>query len=191
MQNVKIKLIGLVMKKSLAKDLLEHLIVCGGSLLVSGLFLPYGVSLGSSIRQLEKVVSRCTHDFSLRSHNTISTTLHRLKQQGFVKNRGPKKKTIWHVTKKGSQRLMMVNLELPKQDGRKRLVVFDIPEKERYKRGWLRAQLRVYEFKPLQRSVWLGTRPFLPNFLNDVERLGISDRVLIFSLGRKAGVVSK
>lgn len=177
------------MRSSLVKELLEHLVLCGGRLFISGLFLPRGVSMGASIKQLERIIVSCTHDFSRRSHNTISTTLNRMKQQGLVARDGVKKNTIWCITKKGRKRFGSFNLELPKDDGQKRLVVFDIPEKERRKRGWLRVQLRVYGFKPLQKSVWLGTRPFSVKFLKEANDLGISDYIHIFCLNGKVGVI--
>ena len=42
------------MKRSLALELLEHLLVCGTALSISALFVPYGQSLRRSIRALER-----------------------------------------------------------------------------------------------------------------------------------------
>lgn len=70
------------MKHSIALELLEHLLVCGSSLMVSALFVPYGQGLGRSLRELERQAESCPHDFSLRSRETLSATLSRLKKEG-------------------------------------------------------------------------------------------------------------
>lgn len=41
-------------------------------------------------------------------------------------------------------------------DGRVRVLVFDIPERERKKRDRLRCHLRLLGFKPVQKSVWIS-----------------------------------
>lgn len=154
-------------KRSIARDILEHLIICGSSLMVSALFTPYGQSLSRAISEAERQADRCPHDFSGHSKGTVSTILTRLKTRGLVANKGPKKKTVWQLTKQGRKhfQLMSAISELPSEDGKMRLVIFDIPEGERGKRAWLRSRLFVCGYRSLQKSVWIGTRP-LPEELH-------------------------
>ena len=55
------------------------------------------------------------------------------------------------------------------------IVAFDIPEREKRKRGWLRRELANLGFEMLQKSIWLGPSPVPKDFiqsLRDAELLG-------------------
>jgi predicted transcriptional regulator/CRISPR/Cas system-associated endoribonuclease Cas2 len=69
------------------------------------------------------------------------------------------------------------------------LVVFDIPEKQRLKRDWLRFQLEQFNFKVLQKSVWWGTAGLPKKFIKDLKKYEILDYVHIFSV-KKKGTIS-
>lgn len=171
-------------KHSIAREILEHLITCGSSMIISALFTPHGQGLGRAIREVERQADRCPHDFSSRSSKTISTTLTRLKERGLVFNRGPKKKAVWQLTKRGRKhfRVMSTELELPPEDGKTRLVVFDIPEKERMKRAWLRSRLFACEYRLLQRSVWMGTRPLPEDLYGELTKRKLSGYIHVVGL---------
>lgn len=149
------------MRRSLILELLEHMLVCGSSLMVSALFAPYGEGLGRSWRELERQADRCTHDFSSHSRSTVSVTLNKLKKRGLVVTQGSKKKAIWLITLKGKRHFqkMITADSLPPEDGKVRLVIFDIPEEHRSQRAWLRSELVRCGYTYLQKSVWIGTRP--------------------------------
>jgi len=172
------------MRKSLVAEILEHLAICG-SMMVGSVFFS-GRTLGQAIRKIERLAGQCPHDFSSRSSPTLSTTLTRLGKQGFAAHSGPKKKTVWRITRKGKRYLENPkDIELPKSDDKIRLVIFDIPEEQRKKRDWLRVQLRICDFKQLQRSVWVGKRPLLEDLVDKINVMGISECVHIFSVGEK------
>ena len=116
---------------------------------------------------------------------TISTILWRLKQQGFVERTGAKKIARWQVTPKGKtelKRQASSHLNTTKPDGITRLVIFDIPEHERSKRDAIRAELVGYEFKQLQKSVWIGYCPLPEDFITLIETLELSDKIHILSV---------
>jgi predicted transcriptional regulator/CRISPR/Cas system-associated endoribonuclease Cas2 len=69
------------------------------------------------------------------------------------------------------------------------LVVFDIPEKQRLKRDWLRFQLEQFNFKVLQKSVWWGTAGLPKKFIEDLKKYEILDYVHVFSV-KKKGTIS-
>jgi DNA-binding transcriptional regulator PaaX len=65
-----------------------------------------------------------------------------------------------HLAQKGQQRALLrsltaIVLRNKKTDGRDRLIIFDIPEKQRSARDVLRRKLREFECQQLQRSVYI------------------------------------
>jgi len=62
------------------------------------------------------------------------------------------------------------------------MVLFDIPEKKRKTRNWLRLQLKLWDFEMLQQSVWLGKGPLSKEFTNRLLLLDISKCVKIFKI---------
>ncbi len=51
------------------------------------------------------------------------------------------------------------------------IVTFDIPEREKRKRVWLRHALKGLQFTQLQKSVWIGKSKIPRDFLEDLQRL--------------------
>lgn len=74
---------------------------------------------------------------------------------------------------------------MPEPDGIRRLVTFDVPEKEYKKRDWLRAELLAFEFKPLQKSVYIGNRPLPEEFIKDLEVRQLGNCVHILSIEKE------
>ena len=62
------------------------------------------------------------------------------------------------------------------------MVLFDIPEKKRKTRNWLRSQLKLWDFEMLQQSVWLGKGPLPKEFSVRLRLLNISECVKIFKI---------
>lgn len=127
--------------------------------------------------------------------NLFATTLRRLQKDGLVEKSGSHRKAIWSITALG--RKQAVNLgtadkggftELPPLDGKIRVVGFDIPEKERWKRDRLRTVLISCKYEMLQRSLWTGRRP-LPEFVFDeIKNLKLRHHVHIFEINKKGTV---
>jgi DNA-binding transcriptional regulator PaaX len=61
-------------------------------------------------------------------------------------------------------------------------MIFDIPERERKKRDWIRSQLVSFGFEPLQKSVWSGGSPLPKNFIEDIEIMNLDHCIHIFSV---------
>ena len=74
---------------------------------------------------------------------------------------------------------------MPKKDGIGRLVIFDIPERERKKRDAIRLELIASTFKQLQKSVWIGHHPLPPDFPELLDELRLRGKVHIFTIGKK------
>ncbi|KKQ88115.1 MAG: hypothetical protein UT09_C0003G0017 [Parcubacteria group bacterium GW2011_GWF2_38_8] len=62
------------------------------------------------------------------------------------------------------------------------MVLFDIPEKKRKTRNWLRSQLKLWDFEMLQQSVWLGKGPLPKEFNARLCLLDINECVKIFKI---------
>jgi len=96
---------------------------------------------------------------------SIRNILTRLKKKGLLSNKNRK----WKITKEGKSLLKEkksalvrftpiknYNKNIPKTT----IIIFDIPEKKRLYRDWLRNELISFGFDLIQKSVWFG--PSLP-----------------------------
>jgi DNA-binding transcriptional regulator PaaX len=127
--------------------------------------------------------------------HSLSSILCRLKKEGLVQSKGQRNRTKWFITRKGRQHLKKQTAKnynqlrvLPEPDGIRRLITFDVPEKEYKKRDWLRAELLALEFKPLQKSVYLGDRPLPEEFIRDLEARQLGKCVHILSIEKEGTI---
>lgn len=124
--------------------------------------------------------------------HTISAILWRLRRQGLVERLGARRQSRWRLTPKGkkfqvelSSKPMVVS---PEPDGISRLVIFDIPEREREKRTVIRAELAGCNFRQLQKSVWIGECPLPKEFIDLVDDLDLAGHLHIFSIREKGTI---
>ena len=173
------------MKYTLVTEILEHLIVCGSSIMLEAALVPYGRTLGRTLYEIQRVAGHCPHEFSGHSTGTVASTLSRLKKQGLVARDRAKRKIIWRISEIGKHHFETVAEKLaglPPEDGKIRLVIFDIPEQERVKRNWLRTRLLACDYTTLQKSVMLGTRPLPKRLLNELKERELSSYVRVVGL---------
>lgn len=114
---------------------------------------------------------------------TFSALLWQLKAQGLVAGATHGSKTHWRLTPEGERALderRAAALGVP--DGKTRLICFDIPERERAKRRWLRTELTAIGYRPFQKSVWIGETPLPEDFVKDLDVLGLRGRVHIVAV---------
>jgi DNA-binding transcriptional regulator PaaX len=109
------------------------------------------------------------------SDETFYVTMSRLKKNGVVRN----DKRIWSVTKKGLDYLKSLRSKECKTRKRSEtnnvIISFDIPEKIKSRRNWLRRELVAHGFSMIQKSVWFGRAPLPKEFiekLNTFKLLG-------------------
>jgi hypothetical protein len=112
----------------------------------------------------------------------ISATLSRLKAKGLVSKAGSTRKANWRLTHKGKKILEEAFIALPTEDGRLRIVIFDIPEIKRRDRDWLRITLISFNFLMLQKSVWIGKRPLPESFFQELADRDLFEAVHIFEI---------
>ncbi len=115
------------------------------------------------------------------SYRNLYLNTYRLRKKGMIAVHGEK----LELTEKG--RTVFVQNKLHKliythYDKKKKiLVLFDIPEKKRKTRDWLRLQLKVWDFKIIQKSVWIGHGPLPKEFHERLDELGIKNNVKVFT----------
>ena len=85
-----------------------------------------------------------------------------------------------HEKVKNNYKYKFINIKLEKTN--KIIIIFDIPEKERKVRAWLRGQIKLWEFTMIQKSVWLGFGPLPKEFYDRVDFLGIKECIKIFKV---------
>lgn len=109
----------------------------------------------------------CKHP---NNRNLYSAT-HRLKKHGLI----TKTSNTFRLTKKGEKEAFFAHLDAqaamhqPNQawDGQWRMIIFDVPEKKRKYRDYLRQMLKTLGFKELQKSTWVTPFP-IPDFLKEL-----------------------
>jgi Phenylacetic acid-responsive transcriptional repressor len=124
-----------------------------------------------------------------RLKNTTNKTLSRLKERGLVTNRAGK----WRITPEGKEFLESKKKneirkfdfsDLNKNREKKLIITFDIPEKKRRYRDWLRVELVALGFELVHKSVWFG--PALPKeFVEYLEEIDLVQYIRFFKATAK------
>lgn len=136
-----------------------------------------------------------------RRRQSFYSLLNQLKRDGLIKKKETDESSIWSITLKGMKRLSILKHAkgqeiLPKKHYpkgfKKELVIvsFDVPERERKKRDWLRSNLMALDFQKLQKSVWMGTSGLPQEFVEDLRTYGLIPYVHILSVNRRGTIVS-
>lgn len=140
-------------------------------------------------------------EFKRRQNQQFYSLLNQLKNQGFIKKEIRSKGSFWKITLKGidkfkalkeKSRFFRSGFQYQKAvDDKLKVIIFDVPEKERYKREWLRAALIALGFSFLQQSVWIGKNKIPESFIVDLKDRGLLSCVEIFEVGRKGTITKK
>lgn len=105
--------------------------------------------------------------------NTLRSCIHRLNKAKLIKKDF---NSIIALTEEGERQARLAFIEAesalhqarePKWDGGWRIVFFDIPEKDRKHRDYLRKVIKLVGFKEFQRSIWVYPYP-VPGFLKEL-----------------------
>ena len=116
----------------------------------------------------------------------ILVNLSRLEKQGLIRKE-PKRK-IYILTEEGKELVSYVkdrySILDKKWDGKLKIVIFDIPEKKKFYREWLRGELLLLNYKMLQKSVYVGKYPLAKSFYQDIIRFGLNDQIFVFTIDK-------
>ncbi len=163
----------------------------------------YGASAGKIEREFkkrggERLQRRANQLEEYRQKRRFDKMLYRLKNDGLVEDKVNDSKSYFKLTSKGKERFEILKKRranaLPdatyyvhsQKSDKFVIVVFDIPERDRRKRDWLRSALRNIGFRLVQKSVWMGKVKIPKEFLDDLKELRIVEFVEIFEIS-KAG----
>lgn len=173
-----------------AKDFIEDIAVA--------MLAPYGTSVsGMEYRisknrrvQEKRIVDRMNNKINKqRVHEFIS----RLKKDGIIAQ--DNRRGIPQLTMKGIKLLAKLKTRrinsLPKTryefttDDTIKIIAFDVPERERRKRDWLRDVLLNLGFKKIQKSVFVGKAKLPDEFTKDLIKLKLDECVEIFVVSKQ------
>lgn len=113
------------------------------------------------------------------SRRSFSTQLSQLRAQGLVERIGARRNARWRITKQGRLRVAQHG---NRRQTFQRLVIFDIPEKERAKRTAIRMELITAGYHQLQKSVWAGKQPLPEDFIELLDALRLRGNVHMLSV---------
>ncbi len=126
-------------------------------------------------------------EFNRHNKKSVRVTLSRLHTKGYVNNSA----SGWSITNKGkkySQGTRLLNYitsPFKKNPSPSMIISFDIPEKNRAIRNWLRNQIKIFNYKMLQQSLWIGPSPLPASFLKRLEDLNIRKNVKTFKITKR------
>lgn len=135
-----------------------------------------------------------------RKRKQFRSLLHHLKQDGMVMNKEKGGSVVWRITEKGREKLhtlqkqrknlfSRLHTSYPKMSGTGFTVItYDIPERDRKKRNWLRIVLGTMEFKMLQKSVWISKGGLPEEFVHALRERNMLSCLQIFSVSGKGTI---
>jgi hypothetical protein len=191
-------------RRNLALAVLEKI---GGSIvdLATGaeafLAAGYGASYGRIKRKGQWIERRRKMEVAARGADVKRITryydlLYRLRKDGLVRQSRKNGTIFLKLTDAGKDKLAALLSSAKEQlpvahyatdpSQTYTIVAFDIPERDRRKRNWLRRALSAIGFRMVQKSVSIGKVKIPREFLNDIGDLNLQEYVEIFEI-TKAG----
>lgn len=122
--------------------------------------------------------------------SSLAQALKRLREKGFIERTNEKdtNKIILKLTEIGREFLLLSKPEDEIDwDGKWRIVIFDIPENKRLVRDVLRSRLKLWGFKPWQKSVWASKKNITSKLRNLIKELNIQEWVLVIESDNISG----
>lgn len=154
--------------------------------------LPYGTSFSRMQYLLEKrhgtsFGSASQTKIDKQTRRNFNDFLYRLRKDNLIADAKKDQRHFFGLTSKGKkvlEKLRLNNLPAGKyavgEEDTWKILIFDIPEKERRKRFWLRSALKNLKFKMVQKSVWVGKVKLPRQFIQDLDGIGILSYIEIF-----------
>ena len=156
---------------------------------------PYGASVSRFEAERRKIENRRS---ASRKERHLYDLLYRLQKDGFIDKKMPGRKNAWRPTPKGIQEIKKLRAYFLSRPVRKdyektadqelKIIAFDIPEKYKKKRWWLRETLKSLGFTMLQKSVWIGKHKLPKEFIEDAHAFGILSYVEILAVTKTGSV---
>jgi DNA-binding PadR family transcriptional regulator len=155
----------------------------------------FGLGYGASFSKIQKRL--VGGDFNLNNDNQkeekrkFSKLLYKLKKDGLIQVVNKNGRGLFQITKIGKEKLIKLKQSkigiysyVKEKSNNTIIVVFDIPEKDKKKRDWLRSVLISLDFEMIQKSVWLGKTKIPEDFLSDLKEFNIIKFVEVFEISK-------
>ncbi|MEK7505641.1 MAG: hypothetical protein AAB597_01980 [Patescibacteria group bacterium] len=130
-------------------------------------------------------------DFLSLKMASTRVAIGRLKKKGYIEYKGgvfiglQRGKDFLGHKKKG---LPLFKSPFPQNSPKNLLVIFDVPENHKFKREWLREQLKRFGYKMIQQSAWIGPSPLPEEFMACLEEQKIRSCIKTFKLAKPYAV---
>ena len=187
------------MKGEKILDILENIAGAGGegmAFMEAFLKSGYGASRWKIEKEMRKITDRKEEAKYQRSR--YSSIISKLKRDGLLEEK--EKGRVLKITlagldklkqliKRNKKRLPDKNYEIKKGD-ELIIISFDISEKEREKREWLREILKILDFNMIQKSVWIGKNRIPERLIADLIKMNIEEQVKIFKVSKEGNLRS-
>ena len=140
----------------------------------------------SSFGQPEKLWSEI-----YENKKSFRTILSRLSKDGLIEKKKIGNKIIWALTAPGKTKLKKQSddtllLEIASQKSTNPIIIsYDIPENLQHSRAWLRGVLRLFDFVPVHKSVWIGNKKIPEEFLKILSEREILEYTQIFEVTKQ------
>ncbi|MBU0998945.1 hypothetical protein KKG24_01360 [Patescibacteria group bacterium] len=112
--------------------------------------------------------------------------IYRLHKKGIIESRDGKihihRENLLKFSAKNNSMKNSVMKSIFPTKTEKILISFDIPEKKKKTRDWLRNQIKYWDFEMIHKSLWLGYGPLPKEFNDRLKQLGIEKNVRIFKI---------
>ncbi|HLD00011.1 MAG TPA: hypothetical protein VJC11_03560 [Patescibacteria group bacterium] len=184
--------------------ILEHLESSAHAL--SDIFFVFTLPYGTSRSRIEHLLRKRHNHEALegdpdiqKNRRRFKYVLYRLRKEGLLHESARGGQALFRLTEKGRSMLQKLRQRkktvasvryVVEKDDTLKIIIFDIPESDRWKRRWLRSVLRNLKFQMLQKSVWTGKSKIPKEFLDDLERMRLLAHVEIFAIS-KTGTLKK
>lgn len=135
-----------------------------------------------STRMMNSILWERVSKRRLINKNTFNKNLYRLREKGIIKIN----KESVEINREKLNYFYKYKLIYSKPKSTSKIImIFDIPEKERNTRDWLRHQIKLWGFTMIQQSVWLGTGPLPDEFQERAKLLNLKKYIKIFNVQQK------
>lgn len=169
------------------------------------LFATFSIDRRKAMKEARRSIIHGPRQFRVRwadayhEHQRFYALMNRLKRDGLVTKRRTGHCSVWDITSHGTEHLAHLKdrsviekrIYVKKENDSLVIVTFDVPERERRKRTWLRMNLIALGFTMLQQSVWLGKVKIPKEFIIDLRTQNMIPWVHIFSVNKTGSIIPK
>lgn len=145
-------------------------------------------SVDGYVRFEDFTYHHCKYHYGIPELNksSLATAIRLLREGDLIEVGKDTDGIIIKLTQLGNDALGDLNFDTSKWDGVFRIVIFDIPEKQRVVRNLFRRRLKNWGFKNFQQSVWVSKSNITDKLRKLIKKLGIEQWVAVIESNDKA-----